>query len=179
VAAIEEEEWVKQGIGFKPRAEMGTFGSWKSSATSGHGNHVNAGGATQNVGGASILNDSISKSLIYDQYDRVLKEQKNDALQSKARKIQADRDLQKETDAALSVQGYDAVVDAHPEALTTPKTSSATSQLLLTLPTVMTMVDCCGCSLIPWNLSASHWRSWRRTNDKPTTLTINQGKGIY
>jgi Sec-independent protein translocase protein TatA len=107
VAAIAEEEWVKQGIGFKSRAEMGTFGSWKSSAaSSGHGNNANVGGATQNnVGGASILNDLISESLIYDQYDRVLQEQ-SDALQSKARKVQADRQLQKEeTDTALPVQG--------------------------------------------------------------------------
>lgn len=72
VAAVAEEEWEKRGIGFKSRAEKGTFGGWKDET----------GGTNQIVGGASILDDLMRQSLIYDQYDRTVKEQ-DDILQSK------------------------------------------------------------------------------------------------
>ena len=65
VAAIAEEEWVKQGIGFKSRAEQVSWGS-----------------DSPNVGGSALLSEVISESLIHDQYDRVTRE-KDEMLRSK------------------------------------------------------------------------------------------------
>ncbi|MGH3056136.1 MAG: hypothetical protein ACRDL7_14275, partial [Gaiellaceae bacterium] len=102
VHAVAEEEWVKRGIGFKSRAEMGTFGSWRggeaiSAAMKGQG--ISAGDASsssswssvQVQGGASILSDVIQEGLIYDQYERSMREQE-DLLQSRvAEKIRNQR----------------------------------------------------------------------------------------
>lgn len=57
VAAVAEEEWVKQGIGFQSKAER-----------------VSWGAGSPAVGGSALLNEIISESLIHDQYDRVMKE---------------------------------------------------------------------------------------------------------
>jgi len=91
VAAIAEDEWAKRGIGFRSRAEQGTFGSWAG----------NDGG--QNKGGASILNELLSETLIYDQYDRVIKEQQ-EALQSKADQVQKDRQKRQNLDSENAKQ---------------------------------------------------------------------------
>ena len=60
IGAVAEEEWTKQGIGFKSKAEHG------------------AGDAT----GSVMLSSLIQQSLIFDQHDRVVQEQQQ-ALQSK------------------------------------------------------------------------------------------------
>lgn len=60
IGAVAEEEWIKNGIGFKSRAEHG------------------AGDAT----GSVMLSHIIQQSLIFDQHDRVVQEQ-DEALQSK------------------------------------------------------------------------------------------------
>jgi len=68
IKAIAEDEWQKRGIGFKSRAEKGTFGSWAVHA----GDQSSASSAT--AGGAAILASLIQENLIYDQYDRVTQE---------------------------------------------------------------------------------------------------------
>ena len=102
VAAVAEEEWEKQGIGFKSRAELGT-GAWAissslGSATSTPGTGSNGGGGA--LGGSSILSDLIQQSLIYDQYDRAVQEQ-DAALRSKVNKIEA-KSKQKQDSSATS-----------------------------------------------------------------------------
>lgn len=64
VAAVAEDEWVKQGIGFVSRAEQ--MGADTSTGPS----------------GAKILSNLIQQSLIFDQHDRHVQEQQQ-ALQSK------------------------------------------------------------------------------------------------
>lgn len=68
VAAVAEEEWAKQGIGFQSRAERG-FGD-----------------AT----GSAVLANLLQQSLIYDQHDRVVQEQ-DEALQSRVDQKLEDR----------------------------------------------------------------------------------------
>ena len=63
IAAVAEEEWPNQGIGFRSRAEIGI-----------NNKHDNSG--------SMILADVIKESLIYDQYQRVVTEQ-DDILKSK------------------------------------------------------------------------------------------------
>jgi len=72
IAAIAEEEWPKQGIGFKSRAEIG----YNSNDTANSG--------------SVILSDIIKESLIYDQYQRVVQEQ-DDILKSKIHNVANDR----------------------------------------------------------------------------------------
>lgn len=60
IGAVAEEEWTKQGIGFKSKAEHG------------------AGDAT----GSVLLSSLLQQSLIFDQHDRVVQEQQQ-ALQTK------------------------------------------------------------------------------------------------
>ena len=87
VAAVAEEEWEKQGIGFKSRAERGIGGHWgeidSQSSSTGTGN--------VNLSGSSILSDLMQQSLIHDQYDRAVQEQ-DQILQSKINKIQTKKD---------------------------------------------------------------------------------------
>jgi Sec-independent protein translocase protein TatA len=64
VAAVAQDEWEKQGIGFTSRAEQ-------------RGSETAAGPS-----GAKILANLIQQSLIFDQHDRVVQEQQQ-ALQSK------------------------------------------------------------------------------------------------
>lgn len=61
--AVLEEEWVKQGIGFRSRAETG---EWM-------GNVPNEG--TGGKTGSELLENIIRQNLIFDQYDRVVGEQ--------------------------------------------------------------------------------------------------------
>lgn len=72
VAAIAEEEWVNQGIGFKSRAE-----------------------SSEEPSGSKLLANLLTQTLIHDQYDRTVQEQ-NEALESKAdqieRRIKSERD---------------------------------------------------------------------------------------
>eukprot|EP00554_Chaetoceros_debilis_P004494 CAMPEP_0194098194 /NCGR_PEP_ID=MMETSP0149-20130528/58254_1 /TAXON_ID=122233 /ORGANISM="Chaetoceros debilis, Strain MM31A-1" /LENGTH=284 /DNA_ID=CAMNT_0038784235 /DNA_START=197 /DNA_END=1051 /DNA_ORIENTATION=- len=83
VAAVAEEEWEKQGIGFKTRAEMGT-GYWQGSSSSpgGGGGKINsnstpsASPASNGIGGgSSLLSDLLQQNLIWDQHDRAVMEQ--------------------------------------------------------------------------------------------------------
>ena len=68
VAAVAENEWEKQGIGFRSRAEQGSS------------SHA---GPT----GAQILANLLQESLIYDQHDRVIQEQ-DEALRQKVEDAQ-------------------------------------------------------------------------------------------
>jgi Sec-independent protein translocase protein TatA len=61
--AVMEEEWVKQGIGFRSRAETG---EWMGNVPT-----EGTGGKT----GSELLEDIIRQNLIFDQYDRVVGEQ--------------------------------------------------------------------------------------------------------
>ena len=100
VAAVAEEEWVKQGIGFVSRAERGT-GAWEGMMGSG-GVGAGAGGGGGNnasgqatAGGAVLLADVIQQSLIYDQHDRAVKEQE-EALAQRAERIRREKLQQQE-----------------------------------------------------------------------------------
>ena len=99
VAAVAEEEWVKQGIGFVSRAERGT-GAWEGMMGSG-GDGAGAGGGGNNAsgqataGGAVLLADVIQQSLIYDQHDRAVKEQE-EALAQRAERIRREKLQQQE-----------------------------------------------------------------------------------
>jgi Sec-independent protein translocase protein TatA len=66
IAAVAEEEWVKQGIAFKSRAELGAGLTSFDASTS----------------GSVLLANMIQQSLIFDQYDRVVAEQ-DEAMQSR------------------------------------------------------------------------------------------------
>ena len=68
VAAIAEEEWKKQGIGFQSRAERGL------------------GDAT----GSAMLSNLYQQTLIYDQHDRVVQEQ-DEALRSRVEEKQKEK----------------------------------------------------------------------------------------
>jgi Sec-independent protein translocase protein TatA len=72
IAAVAEEEWSKQGISFKSRAELG--------AGMGAGYDVSTSGSV-------LLANMIQQSLIFDQYDRVVAEQ-DQVLESKIMKRQ-------------------------------------------------------------------------------------------
>ena len=99
VAAVAEEEGVKQGIGFVSRAERGT-GAWEGMMGSG-GDGGGAGGGGNNAsgqataGGAVLLADVIQQSLIYDQHDRAVKEQE-EALAQRAERIRREKLQQQE-----------------------------------------------------------------------------------
>ena len=62
--AVIEEEWEKQGIGFRSRAEQGL---WMDDST--------GLGATKT--GSELLENIIKQNLIFDQYDRVVGEQES------------------------------------------------------------------------------------------------------
>lgn len=75
VGAVAEEEWVRQGIDFKSRAELGA----------GLGSNYD-----QSSAGSVLLSNLIRETLIFDQYDRTVNEQ-DQALQSRIDKIQEKR----------------------------------------------------------------------------------------
>ncbi len=87
VAAVAEEEWEKQGIGFKSKAESGT-GYWQGSASVGAGSIAGASGQMAIGGGSTILADVLQQNLIWDQHDRAVMEQ-DQALQSRVDKARA------------------------------------------------------------------------------------------
>jgi hypothetical protein len=96
VAAVAEEEWAKQGIGFVSRAERGT-GAWEGmmgSGSDGGGKEGNNASGQATAGGAVLLADVIQQSLIYDQHDRAVREQE-EALAQRADRIQKERLQQK------------------------------------------------------------------------------------
>jgi Sec-independent protein translocase protein TatA len=73
IAAVAEEEWATQGISFRSRAEQGSG--------------LRDGAVQQSTSGSAILANLLQKTLIFDQYDRVVQEQDN-ILQSKIDSIQ-------------------------------------------------------------------------------------------
>ncbi len=75
VAAVAEEEWEKQGIGFKSRAEMGA-GNYSSPGI---------GMGDVSMSGSFLLSELMQQSLIHDQYDRAVIEQ-DEILMSKVEK---------------------------------------------------------------------------------------------
>ena len=83
VAAVAEEEWDKRGIGFRSIAEQGKIGSI--------GANVGGNSAVAAVGGATILSNFLRQSLIYDQYERTVREQ-DDALRSRVEKVREEKD---------------------------------------------------------------------------------------
>mmetsp|Transcript_9524 Transcript_9524/g.14556 ORF Transcript_9524/g.14556 Transcript_9524/m.14556 type:complete len:267 (+) Transcript_9524:140-940(+) len=83
VAAVAEEEWEKQGIGFKSIAERGQLNSMPVEDPTGNL-------PTLSGGGSSILSNYLRQSLIYDQYERTVREQ-DDALRSRVEKVQRER----------------------------------------------------------------------------------------
>ncbi|KAL7565033.1 hypothetical protein ACA910_020744 [Epithemia clementina (nom. ined.)] len=76
IGAIAEEEWVRQGIEFKSRAELG-IGLSKQQQTSSY---------DHSTSGSVVLSNLLQQSLVFDQYDRISKEQ-DDVLQSKVDSI--------------------------------------------------------------------------------------------
>ena len=97
VAAVAEEEWEKRGIGFKSIAESGgkidAHDVHSSSAIGGGSGSVGSGGG----GGATILSNYIRQSLIYDQYERTVREQ-DEALRSRVDKVRKERIMKKKND---------------------------------------------------------------------------------
>jgi Sec-independent protein translocase protein TatA len=73
IAAVAEEEWATQGISFRSRAEQGSG--------------LRDGAIQQSTSGSAVLANLLQKTLIFDQYDRVVQEQDN-ILQSKIDSIQ-------------------------------------------------------------------------------------------
>jgi Sec-independent protein translocase protein TatA len=71
IGAVAEEEWEKQGIGFRSRAEQGAGLSNFDPSTS----------------GSALLSNLMKQTLIFDQYDKVVRQQ-DEALQSKIENIQ-------------------------------------------------------------------------------------------
>ena len=88
VAAVAEEEWEKRGIGFKSIAERSggiqQQHSGLDSTTSSSGGSIGVGG------GSVILSNYIRQSLIYDQYERTVREQ-DEALRSRVDKVRNER----------------------------------------------------------------------------------------
>eukprot|EP00578_Thalassiosira_sp_NH16_P026428 CAMPEP_0181082660 /NCGR_PEP_ID=MMETSP1071-20121207/3742_1 /TAXON_ID=35127 /ORGANISM="Thalassiosira sp., Strain NH16" /LENGTH=289 /DNA_ID=CAMNT_0023164265 /DNA_START=25 /DNA_END=894 /DNA_ORIENTATION=+ len=87
VAAVAEEEWEKRGIGFRSVAEGGVGGVQQQQSPDGmdYSSPV-AGGA----GGGVILSNYLRQSLIYDQYERTVREQ-DEALRSRVDKVRKER----------------------------------------------------------------------------------------
>lgn len=80
--ATMEEEWDKQGIGFRSRAEQGLWMADNRKSSSG-----NIGEAKT---GSELLETLIKENLIFDQYDRVVGEQENE-MQQRIEKIREKR----------------------------------------------------------------------------------------
>lgn len=83
VAAVAEEEWEKQGIGFRSIAERGRYDSIPAEGQGGNFQTLSGGGSL-------ILSNYLRQSLIYDQYERTVREQ-DDALRSRVEKVQRER----------------------------------------------------------------------------------------
>ena len=88
VAAVAEEEWEKRGIGFKSIAERRGGIQQQHSALD---SRTSSSGGSIGVGGGSvILSNYIRQSLIYDQYERTVREQ-DEALRSRVDKVRNER----------------------------------------------------------------------------------------
>mmetsp|Transcript_10686 Transcript_10686/g.23176 ORF Transcript_10686/g.23176 Transcript_10686/m.23176 type:complete len:277 (-) Transcript_10686:264-1094(-) len=87
VAAVAEEEWEKRGIGFRSIAEGGTQQRLSMAEDADPKNSAPAPGG---VGGAVILSNYMRQSLIYDQYERTVREQ-DEALRSRVDKVRNER----------------------------------------------------------------------------------------
>jgi len=76
VAAVAEAEWEKQGIGFRSKAEMGIA---SNSLLEDFGPNGDVGpsssGRKRDRPGSMLLADVLQESLIFDQYDRTVREQ--------------------------------------------------------------------------------------------------------
>ena len=72
VAAVAEAEWKKQGIGFVSKAEMGTAFNYSLYENNDQGI---GGSAQKGKTGSMLLADLLQESLIFDQYDRTVREQ--------------------------------------------------------------------------------------------------------
>jgi len=81
VAAVAEEEWEKRGIGFRSIAEGRMQQQQQNDSTMGVPPGAGGGG-----GGAVILSNYLRQSLIYDQYERTVREQ-DEALRSRVEKV--------------------------------------------------------------------------------------------
>ena len=79
--AVMEEEWTKQGIGFKAQAEIG---SWTQESND--DSIVDTTGAT----GSELLEHLERQCLIFDQYDRVVGEQERE-MEERVERIQNER----------------------------------------------------------------------------------------
>lgn len=91
VAAVAEEEWEKRGIGFRSIAEGGGGDNNKANNDGGLHHHLNNSISTINGGGgAVILSNYLRQSLIYDQYDRTVREQ-DEALRTRVEKVRNER----------------------------------------------------------------------------------------
>lgn len=84
IGAVAEEEWEKQGIGFRSRAERGVGLGYSDEDAN---NPLNSG--------SSILANIYKNNLMFDQYDRVVEEQ-DGILQSKIDSLQAKREQDKQ-----------------------------------------------------------------------------------
>ena len=93
VAAVAEEEWEKRGIGFKSIAESGG----QIDTNDVHSSSAIGGGSGIGSGGATILSNYIRQSLIYDQYERTVREQ-DEALRSRVDKVRNERIMNKNND---------------------------------------------------------------------------------
>lgn len=92
VAAVAEEEWEKRGIGFRSIAEGGGDGRGVNNAMSSDSSSDRSYQNLTAIGGAVILSNYLRQSLIYDQYDRTLREQ-DEALRSRVEKVRSERNL--------------------------------------------------------------------------------------
>lgn len=91
VAAVAEEEWEKRGIGFRSIAEGGGGDNNKANNDRGLHHHPNNSTSTINGGGgAVILSNYLRQPLIYDQYDRTVREQ-DEALRTRVEKVRNER----------------------------------------------------------------------------------------
>lgn len=88
VAAVAEEEWEKRGIGFKSIAER--RGGIQQQHSGLDGTSSSSGGSIGVGGGSVILSNYIRQSLIYDQYERTVREQ-DEALKSRVDKVRNER----------------------------------------------------------------------------------------
>eukprot|EP00980_Cylindrotheca_fusiformis_P001325 scaffold333_cov133-Cylindrotheca_fusiformis.AAC.51 len=77
-----EEEWEKQGIGFRSRAEQGLWMAESGTSSSGIGEART---------GSELLGNLIKENLIFDQYDRVVGDQENE-MQNRIEQIKQRRE---------------------------------------------------------------------------------------
>jgi hypothetical protein len=94
VAAVAEEEWEKRGIGFRSIAEGGGVDNNINANNDGGGLHHHPNNSISSIngggGGAVILSNYLRQSLIYDQYDRTVREQ-DEALRTRVEKVRNER----------------------------------------------------------------------------------------